>query len=312
MEHCAFASEGPDGIEFCSSERRSAGRGGTARAPRRDRLQRRRRELSRGARRALRRARDPPRHLPPGRRRGVHGRGLRQAHRQARGVAGDPRPGRLQRLDRHPHGVPGFDPDGRAGRPGRPPPDRPRGLSGGRFPPHVRPARQMGGADRPRRTRPRTHEPGVPGRDLRPARPGGAGLARGHAARPGRSRGRWPLPRRCAPIRVRPTSPSCAGCWPLPSARSCWSAAAAGATPPAPTSPVSPRPTTCRSAARSAARTSSTTVWAYSPAISAPAPARRWSPGSSNPTCCWRSAPASARSPRNPIRCSASPTPARR
>ena len=156
MEHCAFASEGPDGIEFCSSERRSAGGGGTARAPCRNGLQRRRRELSRGARRALRRARDPPRDLPPGRRRGIHGRGLRQIDRQARGAARDPRPGRLQRLDRHPHGVPGFDPDGRAGRPGRPPTDRPRGLSGGRFPPHVRPARQMGGADRPRRTRSRT------------------------------------------------------------------------------------------------------------------------------------------------------------
>ena len=77
----------------------------------------------------------------------------------------------------------------------------------------------------------------------------------------GRRRGLRPLPRRCAPIPVRPTSPSCAGCWPLPSARSCWSAAAGGAMPPATTSPVSPRPTICRSAARSAARTSSTTVW---------------------------------------------------
>src|SRR5437763_1716522 len=71
-----------DGGEPTSSERRSAGRRGIARAWRRDGVQRRRRELSRSARRAFRRARDPSRHLPSGGRRRLHGRGLRQADRQ--------------------------------------------------------------------------------------------------------------------------------------------------------------------------------------------------------------------------------------
>ena len=108
-------------------------------------------------------------------------------------------------------------------------------------------ARQMGGADRHGRARPRTDQPGVPGRDLRPARPGRAGVARRHAARPPRGRGRRPLPSRCARIPAPPISPNCAACSPRPSARSCWSAAAGGATPPAATSPGLPRPTICRS-----------------------------------------------------------------
>ena len=200
------------GGKSCSSQRRPAGRRRAAGASGRDGLQRRRRELSRSARRALRRPRDPSRDLPPGRRRGIYGRGLRQAHRQTRGAAGDPRAGRLQRLDRHPYRVSGFDADGRAGRPGGPPPDRPRGLSGGRFPPHVRAARQMGGADRHGRARPRAGQPGVPGRDFRAPRPGRPGTARGHAARPPRSR-RSPAPIiRCAPIPALPISPSCGGC----------------------------------------------------------------------------------------------------
>jgi thiamine pyrophosphate-dependent acetolactate synthase large subunit-like protein len=44
---------------------------------------------------------------------------------------------------------------------------------------------------------------------------------------------------RCAPIPAPTTSPNCAVCWPPPSGRWYWSAAAGGATRPARTSPVS-------------------------------------------------------------------------
>ena len=110
-------------------------------------------------------------------------------------------PGRLQRVDRHPYRVSGFDADGGAGRPGRPPSDRPRGLPGGRFPPHVRAARQMGGADRHGRARPRADQPGLPGRDLGAAGPGGPGVAGGHAARPLRGFGYRPVPGGARPSR---------------------------------------------------------------------------------------------------------------
>src|SRR5204862_1830313 len=120
-----------NGDESSLAERRSARRRGVARAWRRDGVQRRRRELPRSARRALRRAGDPSRDLPPGGRRGVYGGSLRQADRAARRTASDARPRRLQRLDRGAYRVPGFDADDRAGRPGSAPPDRPRGVSGG-------------------------------------------------------------------------------------------------------------------------------------------------------------------------------------
>ena len=58
------------------------------------------RELSRGARRDVRRQLAAPRHLPPGRRRHDDGRGLWQAHRPARHLLRDARPGRLQRQRR--------------------------------------------------------------------------------------------------------------------------------------------------------------------------------------------------------------------
>ena len=78
----------------------------------------------------------------------------------------------------------------------------------------------------------------------------------------------------CAPIPAPPTSPKCAGCSPPPSGRSCWSAAASGATPPRRHRPLRRRPTTCRCAARFVARTSSTTGCRSMSAISAPAPPR--------------------------------------
>ena len=195
-----------------------------------------------------------------------------------------------------------FDADDRAGRPGGAPPDRPRGVSGSRFPQDVRAARQMGDADRHGRAHPRIAEPGVPGRDLRPPRPGRRRLARGHAARPRRRRGGRPLPRRAGTSRRRRPRRDCAACSPPPSGRSCWSAAAAGPMPPRRHRPISPRRTSCRCAARSAARTSSTTGCRALSAISAPAPRRRSSRASNPPIWCSRSAPGSARSRRNPIR----------
>ena len=60
----------------------------------------------------------------------------------------------------------------------------------------------------------------------------------------------------CAPIPERLTSPSCAGFSPPPNGQCCWSGAVVGATKHAETSLGLRGQTTCRSVARSAARTS--------------------------------------------------------
>ena len=61
----------------------------------------------------------------------------------------------------------------------------PRGVSGNRLSPHVRPDGQMGGADRRRQADPRIPEPRLSYRGFRSARPGGAGVAGRHVARSG-------------------------------------------------------------------------------------------------------------------------------
>ena len=61
---------------------------------------------------------DPPRHLPPGRRRRDDGGGLWQADRPARHLLRDARPRRHQRQRRPAHRDPGFDADDPVHRPG--------------------------------------------------------------------------------------------------------------------------------------------------------------------------------------------------
>ena len=212
-------------------------------------------------------------------------------------------PGACNAVDRRPHRAPGFDADGRAGRPGRAPPDRPRGVSGSRFPQDVRAARQMGDADRHGRARPRIAEPGVSGRDLGPPRPGGRRAARGHAARARRRRRRRSLPRRAGASRRRRPRRDAPPARSPPRGRSCWSAAAAG------TDRACADIAAFRDGERSAG------------VLLVPPPgyrrqhaavlcrrsrhrrrARRWSRASNPPIWCSRSAPGSARSRRNPTR----------
>ena len=160
-------------------------------------LRRAGRELSRGARRALRPAQlDPLRHLPPGRRRRQHGRGLRQADRQAGDRLRDARSGCDQCQHRPAYRLPGFDADDPAGRPGGARDDRPRGVPGDRLPPHVRADGQVGDPDRGRPPHPRADQPGLPSRDERPARAGRGRAAGRHAGRRGRGR-------RCRPLQDR-------------------------------------------------------------------------------------------------------------
>ena len=80
---------------------------------------------------------------------------------------------------------------------------------------------QMGGADRRRRAHSGVGEPGLPPRRRRPARPGGARAARGHADRP-RRRAPTPAPykTRAGRTPARPSWQACAICWPRPSGRS--------------------------------------------------------------------------------------------
>ena len=120
--------------------------GRSAQDPRRRHgLRRAGRELSGRPRRAVRGPQpDPLHHLPAGGRRLQHGRGLWQADGPARHLLRDPRPRRHQCLHRAAYRLPGFDADDPADRPGRPRPDRARGLPGDRLPPHVRAASPNG------------------------------------------------------------------------------------------------------------------------------------------------------------------------
>ena len=104
-----------------------------------------------------------------------------------------PRPRREQRGDRHPHRVPGLDAARRLHRPGGERAARPRGVPGGRLPADVRPRharlRQVGRRGARRRPAARVRGPRLPHRDAGPAGAGGAGPARGHAARHDRGAG---------------------------------------------------------------------------------------------------------------------------
>ena len=190
-----------------------------------------------------------------------------------------PRAGREQRRDRHPHRVPGLDADGRLHRPGGERAARPRGLPGGRLPADVRPGharlRQVGRRDPRRRPAARVRRPRLPHRDAGPAGAGGAGPARGHAARARRRRRccrassrRWPRrrPRRCAALREllagaeRPFVIAGGSGWTRGVVRGAASA--------------SPSAGSCRSAAPSASRTCSTTAIRTTPATSASASIR--------------------------------------
>src|SRR5208282_5139263 len=115
----------------------------------------------------------------------------------------------------------------------------------------------------------------------------------------------------CAPAPGRPILPSCGGFSQPPNGRSCWSAAAAGATTPAAISQGLPRRTISRSAVRSAVRTSSTTACRVLLVILVPVQAPRSWHASNRLTSCLQWARGSARSLRNPIRCSTFPSLAR-
>ena len=110
------------------------------------------------------------------------------------------------------------------------------------------------------RARPRIAQPGIPGRDIGPPRPGRRRAARRHAARPRRRRDRRAVPGRCGRIPAPPTSPKCGICSPV-AARPIMLVGGGGWTDQGgqPTSPGSRRRMISRYAARSVARTSSTT-----------------------------------------------------
>ena len=143
--------------------------------------------LSRRARRAARFARDRSRRLPAGGRRRLYGGGRRQADRPPRHLLRDARAGRDQRRDRRPHRDAGFDADDpvrrrrRARRHATARASR-RSISPrcSRRSPNGR--REIDDA----RAHPRICRARLCRRDVGPARAGGAGAARGHAARRGR------------------------------------------------------------------------------------------------------------------------------
>ena len=149
--------------------RRQAPRRPARRPRRRPRLLRARRELPRRARRPLRLA-DPPHHLPP--RGGAAN--MAEAYGKLTGRPGiclvTRGPGRDAGVGRRAHGVPGLDAADPARRPGRLRPGGARGVPGGRLPAHVRPAGEVGRADRPRRPHPRVRRARVRDRVRRAAR----------------------------------------------------------------------------------------------------------------------------------------------
>ena len=169
-----------------------------ARCPRnRGRVLRAGRELSRAARRSLRLA-DPSDHVPARSERGEHGGGLRQADRPARCLHGHPRAGRDPGGGRSAHRVSGFDTAAASRRAGVVGAGGARGVPGGRLPPDVRPAGEVGRADRPGRSHPRADCTRVHDRLRRPARPGRPRAARGHARRLERRRRRAGIPSHAA------------------------------------------------------------------------------------------------------------------
>ena len=207
--------------------------------------------------RSTTRATDPLHLLPPGGRRRHHGRGLRQAHRPARHLLRHARARAPPTPRRRPHRLPGFDADDPAHRPG----GARHAASARRFQeidyrrmfgPMAKWVAEIDDAD----AHPRVRQPRLPHRHVRAARAGGAGAARGHAARdrercadagPYKSvqahpaRARWPSCASGSPRAERPFVILGGGGWSEAASRRHDGA--------------SPRPTTCRSAAPSAART---------------------------------------------------------
>ena len=202
---------GRSGVGFRANQRRrhvtgaqdEHGPTGRARAGRRaagpghqPRLRGAGRKLPRRARRPLRRAGPPaPGDVPVRGRGGEHGGGVWQTDGAPRRRHGDARPWRLPRRHRRPHrhagqhaaaAVRGPDPVRR---------DRPRQLPGGRLPPHVRPARQVGDADRRRGAHPGAGRARGRRGDDRAARSRGDRAVRGNAEARGRRARPGPRPR---------------------------------------------------------------------------------------------------------------------
>ena len=128
--------------------------------------------------------------MPPRGRRRDDGGGIREADRRPGDLLRDARAGRHAGLRRRAHGLPGRDAAPPLRRPGASRGRGARGVPGDRLPPHVRPAREVGRTGRPGRAHPRADRAGVPRRDLRPTRPGGARAAGGRARRRRRRAGR--------------------------------------------------------------------------------------------------------------------------
>ena len=164
------------------SLRRAAARRPARRPRRRSRVRRAGRELHRRPRRV---ARQPGslRHVPARGGRGQHGRGVREADGTPGDLLRDPRPGRDAGVGRGAHGVPGRDADDPARRSDPSPRRGAGGLPGARLPARLRLAREVGRTGRPGGADPRARRSGVQNGDVRPARARRARAARGHARR---------------------------------------------------------------------------------------------------------------------------------
>ena len=209
---------------------------------RRPRVLRAGRELSRRDR-GVARGREPGQadRLPAGGRRRQHGGGLRQADRPAGRLLRHARARRRQCADRPAYGAAGFhadDPSDRAGGPRR---ARPRGVPGGRLPPHARRGHQVGRPGGRSGAHPRIRGARLCHRHVGTARAGGAGLPRGRADGACRDRGRPADSRSSSRRRRRRRWRSSRSFSRRRSGRSRSSAAAAGRRRRAPTWSASPR-----------------------------------------------------------------------
>ena len=192
---------------------------------------------------------------------------------------------------------------------------RPRGLPGGRVPPDVRAAVQVGGADRTRRSHPRVPQPRLPRGHLGPPGPGGAGAARGRAGRDGRGARRAPLPARSQPqasadaVAAGARAPAAP---PQPAAGGRGRRRLDARRPPRICAPSS-RPTSCPTVASFRCQDYLDNAPPALRRRSGPRrPTRRWPNACATPTsCCWR-ARAWARPARAATRCSTCRPPGRR
>ena len=205
-------------------------------------------------------------------------------------------PGRRQRDDRAPHCAAGFHADAPPDRAGRPRRAWPRGVSGGRLPPHARRGDEMGRSGRRPGAHPGIRRARLCDRDGGAARAGRAGLSRGRAD--GRLRRRTTC-RRCPVVEPAPARGADGGACRAPRRGG---AAACDrrrqrlvAKRRAPISSASPKPSSFRSPPPSAARTAWTTPMRSMSASSARPSRRILASASATPILSSRSARGSMR-----------------